>query len=786
LGNTHPLARPEFDRGPVAAERRLERMILVIKPEEATQRELDALTDAQQRPASAHFRDWLTAEQFGDRFGASRTDLERASAWLRSHGFDVEEFDAGHRSIVFSGTAGAVEETFHTQIHRYVVEGREHIANSQDPQIPRGLAGVVSGILSLHDFRRNSMAYRGAEIADPDLLRRVAVNPENTEGSSHFLFPADFATIYDLNPLYSAGKSGAGVSIAIVGRSNINLSDVASFRSYAGLAANAPTVIFDGSNPGLIPGDQDEATLDVEWSGGIAPKAQLKFVVAGSTATTDGVDLSAQYIVNHKIAWVMSTSFGECEANMGAAEIAFYNSLWQQAAAEGISAFVSSGDSGASGCDAGSAKTGTGAAVNGMCTSPYVTCVGGTEFNEGKSSATYWGTSNGSGGASALSYIPEKVWNESVSQGGQGLWASGGGISQVFTQPSWQEGVPGANSDGMRAVPDVALNAASHDGYLVCLNGSWYDFSGTSAASPSFAAIMALLVQEQGGKGQGNANPGLYALLGAANDAFHPTSAGNNSVPGVGGFLASGAAYNLATGLGSVDANVLAQSWVFAGSGVQAGFSLKPAVGSLSVVAGKSVSFKISIAPAGGFAGKVSLTASKMPSGIEVSFNPSVLAAGGVSTVTVTSVAGSSAWAGSILLTGTSEGISSAGLQADAAINVTVQQAASLAVTSSAQKIVLAQGGNASVSVTALTSGVFSGSGSWTVEGLPKGVSASWSTSSFKAVGSGSFTSTLTFKATSAAKLANTTVEIVAAGDGLTTQVSIVLEVKAASTAAVE
>ena len=263
-----------------------------------------------------------------------------------------------------------MEDTFHSEIHHYLVGGVSHLANTQDPQIPSALAGVVGGIVSLHDFRSASQIRS----------REAVVRPRYTSGSTHYLFPADWATIYDLKPLYKAGTNGAGISIAIVGRSNINLSDVAQFRSASGLPANNPTVILVNTNPGLVAGDQDESTLDVEWSGAVAPAATVKFVVGASTATTDGIDLSAQYIVNHATAPVMSTSYGSCEADMGSAELAFYNSLWQQAASEGISSFVSSGDAGAAGCYSGSSTSASGTGVNGLCSSPYSTCVGGNRI----------------------------------------------------------------------------------------------------------------------------------------------------------------------------------------------------------------------------------------------------------------------------------------------------------------------------------------------------------------------------------------------------------------------
>jgi len=749
-GNTHPLARPEADRGAIAEETRLERMVLLLAPSAGQQKELDALTEAQQQPGSALFHHWLTPEEYGRRFGASFGDVARISGWLAGHGFAVEPVAAGRRSLVFSGTAAQVAETFHTELHRYEVEGAAHIANAQDPQIPRALASVVSGVLSLNDFRRKP-ATRS--------VRQLGTHPENTQGGANYLFPADFATIYDLNPQYSAGKTGTGASIAIVGRSNINLSDVSSFRSYAALPANAPTVVLDGANPGLVSGDQDESTLDVEWSGGVAPGAAVTFVVAGSTATTDGVDLSAQYIVNHKTATAMSTSYGSCEAYMGSG-LSFYNSLWQQAASEGISAFVSSGDSGAAGCDSGSSSSGTMAGVNGLCSSPYSTCVGGTEFNEGANGGSYWSGSNGNGGESALSYIPEKVWNESGNDGGSGLWASTGGISIAYTQPSWQAGVPGANGNGMRTVPDVALTAASHDGYLICENGSWWVIAGTSAASPSFAGIMSILNENKGGTGQGNANPTLYGLLDASENPFHATPTGNNSVPGVTGFTASGQAYNLATGLGSVDANLLVAAWPGSNAPAQS-FTLKPSVASESLLPGKSATFTIAVSGAGGFAGSVALTAT-LPSGVTLSFAPATVKAGASATATLT-VAGSAApQSTSITITGTSGSIS-----ANTTVNLTIQQGPTLSLAAAASGVSLVQGKSATLSVTATTGGSFAGVVTFAAAGMPSGVTATFSPASFTGSGAGSHATVLTLKAATTASVAAGTLTITASGDGL-------------------
>ena len=593
VGNVPPQSRTAFDLGPVAPDMPLNSLLLTLAPSPAHQAQLDAIVQEQSDPESPHYHQWLTPSEFGIRFGVSVVDLNEVTAWLQSHGFAVNEVAPSHLLIEFSGTAAQVAEAFHTEVHRFKVDGVEHIANQLDPQIPFQFSGVISGIVSLHNFRRTSQI---------SARRALPARPGYSNGSTHYLFPADWATLYDLNPLYAVGTNGSGSSIAIVGRSNINLADIASFRYNIGLPASAPSITLVSTDPGLVSGDQDESTLDVEWSGAIAPAATVKFVIGASTSTSDGVDLSSQYIVNHAVAPVMSSSYGSCEQEMSAGELAFYNALWQQAASEGISVLVSSGDSGAAGCELGSAATGTVPAVNGLCSSPYATCVGGTEFNEGTNPAQYWAIGNNANYESALSYIPEEVWNESALDGGNGLWSSTGGVSVVYPQPSWQRAVFPTVS-GMRAVPDIAFSAAGHDGYVIVENGSFWVISGTSAAAPSFAAAMALVVQSQGQSqgetmGQGNANPALYGLVNAARNPFHPTLSGNNSVPGVLGYPASGERYNQATGLGSVDGAVLVASWPSA-TGATLHLTLSPAELSMQSLASATVT--VTATPFDGF-----------------------------------------------------------------------------------------------------------------------------------------------------------------------------------------
>jgi pseudomonalisin len=636
-GNRHPLATAANDTGTVSDYYRMERMILTLKPDAAQQAALERLIAAQHDPASPYYHQWLTPEEYGQRFGASENDLDEIVNWLSTHGLEATAIGPSRSSIVFSGSAGQVGEAFHTQIHAYRVLGELHHANVQDPEIPEALSDVVAGVVSLHDFRSAPM--------HTELQQPVT---EFSAGSAHYMAPADLATIYDVAPLYQQGIDGSGQSIAIVGRSNINISDVRKFRSAFGLPVNDPQIIVNGANPGVLgSGEESEADLDVEWSGAVARKAVIKFVVSASTNTSDGTYLSAQYIVNHNLAPVMSMSFGLCEAALGVSGNSFINSLWRQAAAQGISVFVSSGDSGAAGCDASSATRATDArAVNGLCSSPYSVCVGGTQFSDSNYSL-YWSPTNTGTMSSALSYIPEAVWNAS---GASGLWSGGGGVSAMYAKPSWQSGV-GVPADGRRDVPDVSLSAATHDGYLIYMNGNNLVSGGTSAASPSLAGLMALVVEKMGAR-QGNANPAFYSLAnnqragGAA--VFHDVKVGNNSVPGVAGFSAV-AGYDLASGLGSVDGNVLVNHWKDV-AGVAA-FHLSLSSSTVSVARGASAKVAARVSLSGGFNAPVVLTAKGLPLGVSGAAVPAALAAPGAGTSVLSVTAATNAKPGKYAVT---------------------------------------------------------------------------------------------------------------------------------------
>jgi subtilase family serine protease len=595
-GNTHPLAQPKFDVGAAPPNLPLNRMLLVLKRSPEQEHLLRTLLDNQQDKTSPHYHKWLTPDEFGAQFGPADQDLQIVTAWLQSHGFQINRVSHGRSVIEFTGTEAQVEEALHTSIHKYAVNGEEHWANASDPQIPSALAPAVAGVWSLHDFRKRP----GVHISpDKIITKYIAGKRPNTtlngpNGPIFALSPADYATIYNINPVYASVGYGSGAKIAVVARSNLFQfgQDVLNFQQiFDPVCCGGVQIIPDGPDPGDLGGAEEaEATLDATWSSAIAPAATVDFVVSASTDTTDGVDLSELYIIDNNLAPIMTESFGSCDVIAGQSEALALSTLAEQAAAQGITYMVSSGDSGAAGCDdPNTAPALGGPSVNVLGTS-FNVVVGGTEFNENGDNSKYWaGQNNPQNLGSALSYIPEDVWNEGCSACEfPNLFSSGGGVSLYFKpKPTWQFGVTGIPSDGARDEPDLSLTAAGgHDPYILCLEGSCIPDSngfislflvgGTSASSPSFAGIMALVDEKFGPQGQANytlynlaakesssfsqCNASSTTTLPASSCVFNDVTVGNNTVPGQTGFLAA-TGYDLATGLGSVNVNELVANW---------------------------------------------------------------------------------------------------------------------------------------------------------------------------------------------------------------------------------
>ncbi len=365
----------------------------------------------------------------------SPTTKSRVAAWLEQKGLTIDEIGQGRGWINVSGPVSRVESAFGTRIHTFSNAEGERPVRVDSLTMPREISGLVAGLASLGSASRRPMSHRTSA------ARSLAYGGGSADRA---LAPEDFATIYGVAPLHAAGVTAAGVTIAIAGRTEISVADVSAFRKLFGLPANDPVLVRNGPSPGNLGGYEEfEADLDVEWSGAIAPNAAVKLVVSGSTAATDGIDLSAQYIVDQNLAPIVSVSFGNCEAEMGTAASALYKNLWAQAAAQGMTVFVASMDSGASACSTADDSEGSGRAVSGLCTTPNDVCVGGTQFDDHGDPGRYWADSSDARLGSALSYIPEAAWNESgKTPGGSGLWSTGGGTSTLFRSRPGNRGFP--------------------------------------------------------------------------------------------------------------------------------------------------------------------------------------------------------------------------------------------------------------------------------------------------------------------------------------------------------
>jgi subtilase family serine protease len=549
-GNVNPRVARAVDRG-AAGSGMIRSMRLVLGPSAAASADLAEFLEKQRDPSSSDYRNWLSPEEYGERFGSTDNDLAAISSWLESAGFKIEQVARARNWITFTGTADQIAQTFHCEIHRVDIGDEERFSNTTDPWIPESLAGIVTAIRGLDDIHPRPSRATVTPIAD-----------FNGSNGTHYLAPDDYGVIYDIQSLYRAGFDGTGQKLAIAGQTDIDLADLRAFRSQFSLTARDPEQVLFGADPGANQDDQIEADLDLEWSGAVARNATIIYVYS------QDVFESVQYAIDQDLAPVISTSYGGCELSAPGG----LRSLAQQGNAEGITWMNSAGDSGAAGCDSGALVATEGPAATFPADIPEVTAVGGTEFSE--ASGNYWSPVNTSTLESVLSYIPEKAWNDTPL--GFGLAAGGGGPSLVYAKPWWQSG-PGVPNDEARDVPDLALAASGeHDGYAIYAHGELISVGGTSASSPSFAGVISILNQYLSAKGTivkpglGNINPVLYNLAQNGSGIFHDVTTGNNVVPCAGGSkgcvtgsfgypAASG--YDLATGLGSIDAYKLVAQW---------------------------------------------------------------------------------------------------------------------------------------------------------------------------------------------------------------------------------
>ena len=677
-GNTIPLAQARYDQGPVASTVPADRMILVLKRSAAQEAALQGFLGQVQNPTAEVYHQYATPQQFGEQYGVAQSDLDSICAWLRAQGFTVNRNLSGRMGIEFSGSAGQVQAAFHTTLHSYVVNGRQFYANAADPEIPAALAPVVAGI-TLNDFvPRPLIRTAGEALLDPVTHRATPLYNEPAQnitscldGYCFIVVPGDFAAIYDTKPLLNEGIDGSGVTIGVVGDAAIDTSMVKLYRENflpAYSATNLPNVIVDGPPPTIYgSGDEIEAYLDMEEAGSVAPNATVNFYTAANSYVSSGVGLALERALADNQVSVLSVSFGLCEAYLGTAGNQYYNNLFEQAAAQGITVLVASGDSGSAACDPpedtfGPSEAAAGLYVSGLASTPYNVAVGGTDFDYPAHAtlntlSAYWNLptatdpDNNNDWSSAKGYIPEKPWDDSDAALDQvnfspTLAAGGGGTSNCivysgtidagvspvqadcvngYAKPAWQTGFGDSKA---RDLPDVSLLSgagANYSATAVCafagecavpnagpnstsapLAVAWV--GGTSVSAPAMAGIMVLVVEKTQSR-QGLANTVLYPLSQQFPEAFHDITVGTNRVDceagtpdcGSDGYLtgySAGPGYDMATGLGSVDATVLVNNWTQV--------TFKPTSTSLSInpaTAPHNTALSFTVSVTGGVAG---------------------------------------------------------------------------------------------------------------------------------------------------------------------------------------
>jgi hypothetical protein len=603
-GNTHPLIQADghsgvlqsgSDLGAVEDSLPAGRMLLLLQRSPEQEAALADYIQAAHTPGNPSFHQWLKPEEFGRLYGPADSDVAAVTAWLQSRGLTINQVHAGRLAIEFTGTAGQVSEAFQTQIHRYVVNGESHLANTTDPSVPAALAPVIAGLARLNDFHprpRLQVLGRAQFNAKTHQATPLWTYPQGG-GVVFVMAPGDFAKQYDITPAYSAGITGTGQTIAIISASNVDLSLVQSYQSLFGLSSSLPTVVVDGEDPGQN-SDAIEAYLDIELAGSVAPGATVLLYTSGGTALSDGLALAAMRAVEDDQAGVISVSYGECEMELGQSGNAFWSALWQQAAAQGQTVFVATGDGGSAGCDDFDSQqvAYSGLQVNGLASTPYNVAVGGTDFYYSQYAgtpstittqlSTYWSTSSTTTPAVSLKQtIPEQAWNdffgfnmydsgnpanqpsEIIVAGGGGASSAAlypGGVATGYSKPAWQTGT-GVPADRVRDIPDLSLFAANgynYSFYPICalpgdcsnLNSSGAvvitGVGGTSTSSPSMAAIQALINQSTG-SWAGQADYIYYPLAARQPTAFHDVTVGGNQVlcyPGTVNCVAGSSASN--------------------------------------------------------------------------------------------------------------------------------------------------------------------------------------------------------------------------------------------------
>ncbi len=511
---------------------------------------LAAYAQGVSNPSSSLYHRYLSVAQFAQRFGPSVVQIDAVRSSLREHGLQPGRLSANGLALPVVSNAGQLAGAFQTSFERYrLPSGQLAFANTSAPAVADSLLGAVQSVVGLSTLdvpRPASLTRPDAQTSAASASQIVTAGPRPCSAASSAAagngsYTADrLASAYRFSSLYAAGDLGGGSTVAIVEFEPHLVSDISAYQTcYATNALVSNVSVDGGAGSGAGSG---EAALDIEDVIGLAPKAHI-VVYEGPNSNAGSYD-TYNSIISQNAAQVISTSWGLCETQTGASVARAENTLFQEAAVQGQSIVAAAGDKGADDC-----TTGTAAAVDDPASQPYVTGVGGTTL-------------------SALGPPPsETVW-DNVSGAG------GGGISSLWTMPSYQSAAPAAlgvintrstgspcgSSGYCREVPDVSADADPHTGYEIYWRGGWHSFGGTSAAAPTWGALIALANASSACTSTkvGLANGAIYRAAAADyRGNFNDVASGSNPYNGVVGFSAQ-PGFDMASGLGTPSSGSLA------------------------------------------------------------------------------------------------------------------------------------------------------------------------------------------------------------------------------------
>jgi subtilase family serine protease len=494
--------------------------------------------------ASPNYRRYLTPAAFATRFGATSATVDAVTAYLEGYGLHVGALSAGHVILQASGSSSDVAHAFDAPIATVRMSGGTLAAQFESKAtLPASISHDVIGVAGLssvvpiannavvsHDVAHAAAATSCAGANDG--ASATSTVPNNLGGYTL----QQEAELYGLTSAYDDGDTGAGQTIGIYELGTYDPSDVATYYSCYGITTAPTTINVDGGTTGAY---SDEATMDVEQTAGLAPGASIE-VYDGPNSGTGPTDIYTQ-MADDDTATVITTSWGDCEvdpANDPQAE----EPIFEQMAAQGQTVVAASGDEGSSDCNG---ITNNQPAVDDPASQPYVTGVGGLDVSN-------------------ITGPVESVWNDGTNSGGG---ASGGGESQIWSRPSWQQAPGITSADTMRMVPDLTVIGDPSTGFVQYFTGSaggfchrscsggWGTIGGTSISSQLVGALVAVSAQSCGVSRLGFINPALYAMD-SEGVGFNDVTTGNNDLYGEGVYSA-GVGYDMASGLGSPNAGFI-------------------------------------------------------------------------------------------------------------------------------------------------------------------------------------------------------------------------------------